>query len=95
MTGGTYAATQSEIFSDASTSDLAGVTEQSFHRFANDGNATGKGKVNATGNLFSLQGFTVGSGKLFQVNTAADATHGLRILIGGTPYYIMLTSVGA
>lgn len=95
MTNGTYAATQSEIYSDSATADLAGVTEQSFHRFVNDGNATGKGKVDATGNLFSLQGFTVGSGKLFQANTAAAATHALRITIGSTPYYIMLTDTGA
>jgi hypothetical protein len=95
MTNGTYAATQSEIYSDAATSDLAGVTEQSFHRFVNDGNATGKGKVDATGNLFSIQGLTMGSGKLFQANTAAAASHALRIVIGSTPYYIMLTNTGA
>lgn len=95
MTGGTYAATQSEIYSDLATSDLAGVTEQSFHRFSNGGHATGIAKVDATGNLFSIQGLTAGSGKLFQVNTAADATHALRIVIGSTPYYIMLTSSGA
>ena len=95
MTNGTYAATQSEIYSDAATSDLAGVTEQSFHRFSNDGNATGKAKVDATGNLFSIQGMTIGSGKMVQVNTAADATHAIRIKIGGTLYYIMLTTSGA
>lgn len=95
MSGGTYAATQSEIWSDGATSDLAGVTEQSFHRFVAGGNATGIGKVDATGNLFSIQGLSVGSGKLFQANTAAAATHALRIVIGSTPYYIMLTDTGA
>jgi len=95
LTNGTYAATMSEIYSDDAASDLAGVTEQSFHRFVNAGNSTGQAKVDATGNLFSIQGLTMGSGKLFQANTAGAASHALRIVIGSTPYYIMLTNTGA
>lgn len=47
------------------------------------------------GYIFDIDGVTGASGKVFQPNTAADATHALRIRIGGVPYYMMLTSVGA
>jgi hypothetical protein len=47
------------------------------------------------GNLFDLDGLTAASGKMFQANTAAASTHCLRCNIGGTAYYIMLTSAGA
>lgn len=47
------------------------------------------------GNLFDLDGLTVASGKMFQANTAAASTHCLRCNIGGTAYYVMLTSAGA
>jgi hypothetical protein len=49
----------------------------------------------SNGYIIDLAGVTVGAGKVFQANTAADATHALRIRIGGVPYYIMLTNVGA
>lgn len=51
--------------------------------------------MDTNGFLFILNGVSVGSGQLFQVNTAGAATHALRIDIGGTPYYIMLTDTGA
>lgn len=47
------------------------------------------------GYLFNLNDVAVGSGKLFQVNTAGDATHGLRVWIDGGVYYLMLTNVAA
>jgi len=48
-----------------------------------------------TGLLLEINGVAVGSGKFFQANTAAAATHALRCRIGGVLYYIMLTNVGA
>jgi len=54
-----------------------------------------KTAFNTNGFLFDLQGLTVGSGELFQANTAAAASHALKIRIGATPYYIMLTETGA
>jgi hypothetical protein len=48
-----------------------------------------------TGYLFSINGLSAASGKLFQTNTATDASHALRIDIGGTDYFIMLTNSGA
>ena len=48
------------------------------------------------GHILNLQGLGApASGKIFQANTAAAATHALKILIGATPYYIMLTDTGA
>lgn len=48
-----------------------------------------------SGYIMNVQGLTVASGKAFQVNTATAATHALRILIGATDYFIMLTDTGA
>ena len=50
---------------------------------------------NAGGYLMNLQGLTAATGELFQANTAADATHALKILIGSTDYFIMLTNASA
>lgn len=47
------------------------------------------------GYIMNVQGLTVASGKAFQVNTATAATHALRILVGATDYFIMLTDTGA
>uniref|UniRef100_A0A6M3LCF6 Uncharacterized protein n=1 Tax=viral metagenome TaxID=1070528 RepID=A0A6M3LCF6_9ZZZZ len=47
------------------------------------------------GYLLDIDGPAVGSGKFFQVNTAAAATHALRVRIGGVAYYVMLTDTGA
>ena len=49
-----------------------------------------------SGHVLNLQGLgAAASGKIFQANTALAATHALKILIGSTPYYIMLTDTGA
>ena len=87
---GTYAPLESELVlgSGASTG-----TETSFMYMAASG--ADVATMDTSGDLFKLDGLTVNSGKLFQVNTAADATHALRIDIGGTKYYIMLTDTGA
>lgn len=37
----------------------------------------------------------MGSGKLFQANTAGAASHALKIKINNVAYYIMLTDTGA
>lgn len=96
LSGGTYAALQAEIYGDGASADVSGATEFSFLRLVADGaTADVKATVDTAGYLFSLHGLTVGSGKLFQANTAAAASHALRINIGGTDYFIMLTDTGA
>lgn len=94
--GGTFAALQAEIYGDGASSSVSSMTECSFFRVVADGaNAAIKATIDTSGYLFSIQGLTKGSGKLFQDNTAAAASQALRIKIGATPYYIMLTSTGA
>lgn len=91
---GTYGVVNSEIYSAGSSSSVA-ASNISFFRAVASGDAAGIATVDTAGNLFNIQGVTVGSGKLFQVNTAVAASHALRILINNVPYYIMLTNAGA
>ncbi len=62
---GTYAAIQPEIYSFGSGSDPSAVTELSFIRAVNGGNATGMGKVDDKAYLFVLSGFTSGAAKVW------------------------------
>jgi hypothetical protein len=62
------------------------------------GNAWGAGVAawRTGGYIFNFTGLgTAASGKIFQANTAAAASHALRILIDGVPYFIMLTDTNA
>ena len=84
------------IYGEGASSSISGTAEFSFFRAIVDGaTADVKATVDTSGYLFSIQGLSVASGKLFQVNTAADATHALRIKVGSTDYFVMLTNVGA
>lgn len=87
---GTYAALEAELV--FASGALTG-TETSFLYMAASGND--KSIMDDNGDLFKIDGLTVNSGKLFQTNTAAAATHALRIDVGGTKYYLMLTDTGA
>jgi hypothetical protein len=62
---GTYAPLNSEIYSAGSTSSVAAVAGISFLRFANTGDATGAGTVDAKAFLFDLTGFTSGAANLW------------------------------
>jgi cytoskeletal protein CcmA (bactofilin family) len=89
-TSGTYSVFEGELNlgSDAETG-----TATSFMYLSVNGDD--KATFDTSGYILNLQGLAANSGKVFQENTAAAATHALRILIGTTPYYVMLTSVGA
>lgn len=89
--GGTYAAVQAEIYSDGANSDPAGMTEISFVRVVNDGHANGIADVDDDAFLFSFQGFSVGAGNVFAAKTASAVSHGARVKIGSTTYYLMLS----
>jgi hypothetical protein len=54
------------------------------------GGASGVAYFDTNGALFEVNGVTVNSGKLFQVNNNI-ATHALRIKVNGTPYYMLLS----
>jgi len=86
---GTYAAGMFEIYSEGSNSDPAGMTELSVLRLVNGGDGTGGDDVDTDAFLFSIQGFTSGSGKMVYENTTADSDATLRIKIGSNTYYLM------
>jgi len=91
---GTLAAHQAEIWSDGSSSDPAGATEIDFYRVVNGGDTNGAADVDDDANLFSLQGFTSGSGNLFTSGTTVTPVMAatLRIKVGSTAYYIPLVA---
>lgn len=91
MAGGTYAATQAEIWADGSTTSAAGVTEMSLIRCVLGGDATGVGTVEHKAAFASLAGNTIASGHILQAKSAAAVTHALRILVNGVAYYIMVS----
>jgi len=83
---GTTAAIMAELWSDGSSSTLGGTS--SFIRFCLDGNATGRANVDTSGYLFEIAGLTSNVGKLWQAVSPATLAGRLRILIGGTAYYL-------
>ncbi len=87
---GTYAPLEVEL-NLGSNSPIG--TNTSFLYASANGTAT---NFIDSGVVLNLQGLgAAASGKIFQANTAGAATHALKILIGGTLYYIMLTDQGA
>ena len=90
MSGGTYAATQAEIYSDGASSDISGVTEYSFIRVVNDGNATGIANVDDNAFLLAITGGSIASGNLVQAETdETKFSHKIRIKAHGTTLYLM------
>lgn len=87
---GTLSALQAEIYSDGSASDPAGVTELSFIRVINDGNANGKADVDDDAFFFSAQGFTSGAGNVFKTGAPTTLGASLRVKVGTTTYYLPL-----
>lgn len=83
--GGTYAAVQAEIYSDGASSSPAPVTELSFLRLCNDGNAAGIATVDDKAYLFSLIGGANATGNVFYGNT-------LRCNVQGTAKYLVLST---
>lgn len=90
---GTLTGLQVEIYSDGELSDPAGLTELSFIRVVNGGNATGGEDVDDDADLFSFQGFTIGANNVFFEN-AATVSHVARCNIGGTAYYLCFANAG-
>lgn len=89
---GTYAAIQAEIYSDGSSSDPAGMTDLSYFRVVNGGDTTGAADVDTDAYLFSLQGFTAGSGSMVYLDVPGTLAGSLRCKVGSTAYYIPLYS---
>jgi len=87
---GTYAAGMFEIFSEGTASDPAGMTELSVLRLVNGGNATGALDIDTDAFLFSIQGFTSGSGSTFYVHAPTTLAASLKCKVGSTTYYLPL-----
>lgn len=84
---GTYAATQSEVFMDGTSSDPSAATQFTLHRFVvAGGDATARDRVKK---LFSIEGVTSGAANMIQTGqsepTWSSKTCLIRILVGGTP----------
>lgn len=88
---GTYAAHEAEITHDGATGDASGVTQISLFRAVLSGNATALAKTDLKAALMTIEGNTIGAGKIVATKTAAAVSHTARILINGTPYYLMLS----
>ena len=74
----------SELFAVGASTDYSTATEHSIHRFVNDGNATGKATAD---NVFAFSGLTTNQ---FEANTDTPA-FGLRCIVDGVPYWIMMS----
>ena len=88
---GTYTCFEGELVVPTGFTSTAPV---SFAMF----NVSGAGKANfdTNGYILDIQGVADhATGKIFQANTAAAATHALRIRINNEAYYIMLTDTAA
>ena len=90
--GGTYAAHEAEISCDGSSSTVAGVTQLSLFRAVLSGNATGLALVDSKAALMAIDGIAINTGKIMQTTSDIVATHTLRILVNGTPYYLLVSS---
>ncbi len=91
---GTLAAIQAEIYSDGSDSDPAGLTELSFIRAENAGDATGRADVDTDAFLFSIQGMTAAADttKLLSSVSLAElpaSSVALKIKIGTGTYWLL------
>ena len=92
-TGGNLSPLMAEIYSDGAASDPDGVTNLSYIQITNSGNANGIADVDDDVNLLSIQGHTVASGNMIVADDdETKFSHKARILVGSTPYYIMLTA---
>ena len=91
--GGTYAAVQSEIYSDGAASDAALATELSFLRCVNDGHASGIADVDDDAFLLVYTGGTTGSGNVVESSaTEANYAYSARCKLNGTAAYMMFAS---
>ncbi len=87
--GGTYAATQAEIWSDGASSDPVGMTELSFLRCVNGGNANGIADVDDDAHLITYDGGSIASGNVVQTANDTTVSHGIKVKMNGTVMYLL------
>lgn len=92
-TGGSYTSLEVNLNLQASSVSHANPnmpTSVAHFKVGGDSAAITAWEDEANACLFSIQGLTKGAGSVFDDCTAAAASHALKIIIGNTPYYIML-----
>ncbi|MAH50244.1 hypothetical protein CMI37_30770 [Candidatus Pacearchaeota archaeon] len=91
--GGTYAATQPEIWSDGAATDPVGMTELSLIRCVLGGNASGIADVDDDAFLVVLDGGTTGSGNIVAASTTeSNYSLSARCKLNGVTCYLMFAS---
>jgi len=92
--GGTYAAIMPEIFSFGAAADPSAVTELSFIRCVNDGNAAGIATVDDKAYLLVLTGGSIAGGNIVEASvTEANYAWSARCMLpGGQVAYMMFAN---
>lgn len=90
--GGTYAACMPEIFSNGASSDPSGVTELSFIRCANAGDATGVALVDDKAFLITLAGGSIAGGNVISATADGVSTHRVRCSLAGTTLWLLASN---
>jgi len=85
MSGGTYAAGQSEVYFDGTTARIAGTTVSSIHRFVADGVS---GYTNDLPYVFEFVGL---NSTQWETTFSDTPDRGLKIRVNGTAYWIACT----
>lgn len=88
--GGTYAALELEIVTQEN-GDATSTTD-CFQYMQISGDDTATASWDASSYLFIIKGLTDATGNVFDTDTTPTCDATLRILVGGTPYYILLSS---
>ena len=84
LTGGTYSAVNSEIYSAGSSTDVSGVTKISFFRISAGGDSTGAANVDDNAFFLDASGVAAGSGNIIDTDiTTHTAYGGLKVNIPG------------
>lgn len=90
---GTYAALQAEIWSDGDDSDPVGMTELSFIRVVNGGNANGIADVDDDGYLLTFSGGSTGAGNIVVASTTeTNYSLSARCKLNGVDAFLMFAS---
>lgn len=87
---GSYAVLEMELVTQSS--GTTGGAPVAFQWMQVSGDTTATNDFDDTGYLFIIKGLTDAAGNIFDLDTGLTKKGSLRILIGSTPYYIMLAS---
>jgi len=86
--GGSVAGGMSELFAEGASTNYAGFTEHSIHRFVNDGEATGKATAQ---NVFSFAGLSATQNQAHNA-WLASISRSLRVIVDGAVFYLALST---